>query len=97
MMQFLHYMGTREGGIFAMPRITTLTCGVGIFIYADDHNPPHLNLWGPDTDCNIYIERFQVYEGEYSKQALSEAKEWWSDEANKQILRDAWREYNERG
>jgi len=80
-----------------MPRITTLNCGAAIFIYADDHNPPHFNLRGPDTDCNIMIETFEVYEGEYVKQALTEAKVWWSDEGNKQFLRDKWREYNERG
>jgi Domain of unknown function (DUF4160) len=80
-----------------MPRITTLKCGAAIFIYADDHNPPHFNLRGPDTDCNIMIETFEVYEGEYVKQALTEAKEWWSNETNRQFLRDKWRVYNERG
>jgi hypothetical protein len=72
----------------ALPRIVTLN-SAAIYIYADDHNRPHFNLLGPDTDCNIRIETFEVYEGEATRQALSEA--------NKQILRDKWREYNERG
>lgn len=95
-MQFLHYIGTR-GVEVTMPRIATLTSGAAIFIYADDHNPPHFNLLGPDTDCNIYIDRFEVYEGDYTRQALSEAKQWWSEEANKQILQQKWKEFNERG
>jgi hypothetical protein len=79
-----------------MPRMATLS-NAAIFIYADDHNPPHFNLLGPDTNCNILIETFEVYEGEATRQALTEAKQWWNSEANKQILRDKWREYNERG
>ena len=80
-----------------MPTITTLDCGAKICIYADDHNPPHFNLFGPDNNANIYIETFEVYEGSYTRKALSEAKEWWSIDANRQILRDRWKEYNERG
>ena len=79
-----------------MPRIKTLECGVAIFIYADDHNPPHFNLVGTDTDANIYIETFELYEGEATRIALRQAKEWWSDPDNRKLLRDKWSEYNER-
>jgi hypothetical protein len=79
-----------------MPRIKTLDCGAKIYIYADDHDPPHFNLVGPDTDANIYIETGVLYEGEATRKALKEAMEWWSDPDNRQLLRDKWSEYNER-
>jgi predicted metalloendopeptidase len=79
-----------------MPRIKTLECGAAIYIYADDHDPPHFHLVGPDTDANVYIETFDVYEGEATRRALKEAKEWWSEPGSRQILRDKWRQLNER-
>lgn len=78
-----------------MPRIATLN-SAAIYIYADDHNPPHFNLFGPDTNANIYIETGQVYVGKATRKALREALEWWNDEKNRQILRDRWKELNER-
>jgi hypothetical protein len=78
-----------------MPGIATLS-SAKIYIYADDHNPPHFNLLGPDTNANIYIETGEVYEGKVTRRALEEAKAWWSIDANRQLLRDRWREYNER-
>jgi hypothetical protein len=33
-----------------MPRIERLAA-VSIYIYADDHAPPHFHVKGPDTDC----------------------------------------------
>jgi Domain of unknown function (DUF4160) len=78
-----------------MPRIATLNTAA-IYIYADDHNPPHFNLRGPDTDANIYIETGELYEGEATRKALKEVMEWLNIPGNRQILRDRWREYNER-
>ncbi len=78
-----------------MPRIATLN-SAKIYIYADDENPPHFNLVGPDTNANIYIDNFELRDGSCTRKAWSEAKEWWSVEANQKLLRDKWKEYNER-
>ena len=79
-----------------MPKIVTLPCSAKIYIYADDHNPPHFNLVGPDTDANILIETFDVYQGRATRRAVQEPKEWWNDETNRQTLRIRWKELNER-
>jgi hypothetical protein len=49
------------------------------------------------TNANLYIENCEVYEGEYTRKALKEAKEWWNVEANKKLLEQKWKEFNERG
>src|ERR1700730_10941950 len=75
-----------------MPRIVTLPSTAKIYIYADDHNPPHFHLVGPDTNANILIETFDVYEGRATRKALQEARDWWRNETNRQMLGMKWNE-----
>ena len=79
-----------------MPLIATLRSKAKIYVYADDHNPPHFNLRGPDTDLNIAIETFELLAGRATRVALTEAREWWNIEENRQQLRETWTQLNER-
>jgi hypothetical protein len=36
-----------------MPRVATLRSGAAIYIYADDHAPPHFHLRGPESNAMI--------------------------------------------
>jgi hypothetical protein len=35
-----------------MPKVAELQAA-SIYVYADDHNPPHFNVRGPDSDANF--------------------------------------------
>jgi Domain of unknown function (DUF4160) len=78
-----------------MPTIARLS-NSKICIYADDHNPPHFNLRGPNSKANINIRTFEVMKGKASRTDLAEAKEWVNREGNMQALLDAWSKLNER-
>jgi len=76
-----------------MPRITRLA-SVSIYIYADDHAPPHFHVRGPDIDIQVDIETLQVMRGDYKASALAEAITWAA--GNQPVLRAKWSELNER-
>ena len=76
-----------------MPRIVRLA-SVSIYIYADDHAPPHFHVLGPDNDVQIDIETLQVRRGRFTAAALAEAIGWAAE--NKALLRAKWSELNER-
>jgi hypothetical protein len=76
-----------------MPRIARLTT-VSIYIYADDHAPPHFHARGPDIDIQVSIETLQVMRGRYAIAALAETTTWAAN--NQPLLRAKWIEFNER-
>jgi hypothetical protein len=76
-----------------MPKVATLTNAV-IYIYADDHLPPHFHVWGPDTDAQIEIHSLQIMNGKISRRDYAEAVAW--AENNQALLETKWSEYNER-
>jgi hypothetical protein len=76
-----------------MPSIAGLAA-VSIYIYADDHAPPHFHVRGPNTDCQVSIETLQVMRGRYRRADLAEAVTWAAE--NQALLRAKWSEYNER-
>ena len=78
-----------------MPKVANLK-SAGIYIYADDHNPPHFHLVGPDTEASFYISNCEMYVGAATKKAMKDIGDWWSAPANKKLLEDKWKEYNER-
>jgi hypothetical protein len=77
-----------------MPRLTLLKGGAAIYIYADDHAPPHFHVLGPRTDVQIRIDTLQIMRGRISRSDLIEAIEWAT--AHPDMLVNKWRELNER-
>jgi hypothetical protein len=78
-----------------MPKIAELEAA-NIYVYADDHNPPHFHVRGPDSDANFYIHNCEMYVGEVTRKAIREVVQWWSVPENRKLLEDKWKEYNER-
>jgi uncharacterized protein DUF4160 len=76
-----------------MPSIHRLA-NVTIYIYADDHAPPHFHILGPNSDAKIEIETLRVMRGEYRPSDLAQAIAWAAD--NLPLLRAKWKEFNER-
>ena len=76
-----------------MPRIARLAA-VSIYIYADDHAPPHFHVVGPDTNLQVAIKTLQVMRGCYRAAYLAQAITWAAE--NQALLRAKWSEYNER-
>lgn len=77
-----------------MPRIATLRSGAAIYIYADDHAPPHFHVRGARSNAQIRIEDLQVMRGFILKADLVEAIEFAV--GNSDLLDTKWRESNER-
>jgi hypothetical protein len=76
-----------------MPSIRRLA-NVTIYIYADDHAPPHFHVRGPSSNVQVEIETLQVMRGECRAGDLAEAITWAAD--NRALLRAKWNELNER-
>jgi hypothetical protein len=77
-----------------MPTIVRLS-NSKICIYADDHNPPHFNLRGPNSNANINIRTLEVMKGSASRTDFAEAREWVKRAGNVQALLDAWSRLND--
>jgi Domain of unknown function (DUF4160) len=78
-----------------MPTIVRLS-NSKICLYADDHNPPHFNLRGPDSNANISIRTLEIIKGSAARKDVAEAKEWVNRAGNMQLLLDEWNRLNER-
>ena len=76
-----------------MPTICRLA-NVTIYIYPDDHAPPHFHVRGPHSNAQVHIETLQVMRGTYRAVDLAEAIAWAAE--NQPLLRRRWREFNER-
>ena len=49
--------------------------GFKLFMYFEDHNPPHFHIIGPDFSAVVAIEDSTIIEGALPKRA-SKALEW---------------------
>ena len=78
-----------------MPKVAELEAA-SLYIYADDHHPPHFLVRGPDSDANFYIHNCEMYVGEVTRKAMKEVRDWCSVSENRKLLEDKWKEYNER-
>lgn len=77
-----------------MPSIQRLA-NVTIYIYADDHAPPHFHIRGPNSPgAQIEIETLRLMRGECHPRDLAEAITWAA--RNQPLLRAKWSELNER-
>ena len=78
-----------------MPSIHRLA-NATIYIYADDHAPPHFHVVGPNSNVQVEIETLRVMRGEYRRSDLAEVIAWAAEADNQALLRARWREFNER-
>jgi hypothetical protein len=76
-----------------MPRIHRLNNGA-LYIYANDHAPPHFHVVGPDSNARIGIDSLEILRGRCSRRDFHEAVEWAL--AHQDFLLQRWREINER-
>jgi hypothetical protein len=58
-----------------MPRISSFY-GLIIFMFYDDHNPPHFHVQYAEYQALIAIQDFRVIRGNLPPKALSMAIEW---------------------
>jgi len=65
-----------------------------ICIYADDHNPPHFHVLGPDLNVRVVIETLEVLDTVAGNQSLAKVMDYARD--NRDALLEKWRELNER-
>lgn len=70
-----------------MPRISEFY-GIIVFMYWNDHNPPHLHAVYGDQEVLININDFSVYAGEIPGRALGLLMEWIF--INKEALLRNW-------
>jgi len=63
-----------------------------LYIYANDHNPPHFHVRTSDGDAAIVIETLAVADGTIDRLALKEALQWARD--NKDTLFETWNDLN---
>lgn len=64
--------------------------GYKIVIYAEDHNPPHVHVIGPDFQAKVRISDAVVIAGAIPSSRRREALSWI--EAKKDLLMEKWRE-----
>ena len=74
----------------AIHRLGNLT----IYIYADDHLPPHFHVRGPDSSMQIDIATLQVIRGRYRPGDFAKAVRWAAE--HRPLLLQTWSELNER-
>lgn len=57
-----------------MPKVVRLS-NAALYIYADDHAPPHFHLVGPNSNAQVDVETLQVMRGRYDRRDFAEAVE----------------------
>ena len=76
-----------------MPKIVRLA-NVSIYMYADDHAPPHFHMLGPESDALVDLESLRVVRGRFRRRDLTEVRAWASEHAD--LLQRRGAELNER-
>ena len=64
-----------------MPEISRFF-GIIIFMYFDEHNPPHFHVRYGDERAVVSINELRVMEGKLSRRALSLVLEWANEHRN---------------
>ena len=70
-----------------MPEISRFF-GIIIFMYFDEHNPPHFHVKYGEERAVLSINELKVMEGKLSRRALSLVLEWANE--HRQELMDNW-------
>ncbi len=63
-----------------------------IYIYFQDHNPPHFHVRGPGFEAEVTIEEPRVLVGELPSGTFRTVRRWAI--ANRDMLVERWNEYN---
>ncbi len=50
--------------------------GISIYMYYDDHNPPHFHALYGEHEAKIVIDTGQIIEGELPRRAMRLVNEW---------------------
>lgn len=66
--------------------------GFKIFMYFEDHNPPHFHIVGPDFSVKVAIEDLTILNGNLPRNA-AKALEWAAQ--NRNTLKKKWQEFSE--
>lgn len=66
--------------------------GCKIALYAEDHNPPHVHVIGPDFQAKVRIADAEVFAGVIPPRHRREALSWIS--AYREKLMAKWNELN---
>lgn len=75
-----------------MPRISSFF-GITIWIYWDDHNPPHFHAEYGEQEILIQIEDLRTYSGSLSSRAYNMVMEWAA--LHRDELMICWRQAQE--
>ena len=63
-----------------------------IFMYPNDHNPPHFHVVGLDgRDAQVRLGFLTLLNGAVDRRALKEAVAW--AEGNRDFLEETWNDY----
>jgi hypothetical protein len=79
----------------ALPRIKTLTNKLAIWVFANDHAPPHFHIISPDTDVLVDMRTLAPIIGDYTRQQLAAGIAWASVPENMASLEAEWSKLNE--
>ncbi len=63
-----------------------------VYIYADDHNPPHFHIVGPDFNALVRINDLVLIRGAAPPDTLRNVLDWAAD--NRPLLALRWIEIN---
>jgi hypothetical protein len=74
-----------------VPRIGTLN-GVTFYIYADDHNPPHVHAYYGDDAILLVIATGETLQGSLPSKQAKVARAWLAD--NRAMAQQKWDELN---
>ncbi|QOR73578.1 DUF4160 domain-containing protein [Cruoricaptor ignavus] len=75
-----------------MPEISRFY-GIVIYMYLQDHNPPHFHARYEEYEIMIAIENFAVIKGKFPPKALSMVMEWAA--IHREDLLKNWNNLNE--
>lgn len=64
--------------------------GYKITIYAEDHNPPHVHVIGPDFQAKVAIADASVFAGTIPARCRREALDWIRESRDR--LMEKWNE-----
>lgn len=74
-----------------MPRVATIN-GIAIFVYANDHSPPHFHAIDGDTSVLIAIADFRIIAGALPAKKISAVCAW--AKKNRETLQATWDRLN---
>jgi hypothetical protein len=66
--------------------------GFKITLYAEDHNPPHVHVIGPDFQAKVRIADAEIFAGTIPPRHRRKALSWIA--ASREKLTEKWNELN---